>query len=670
MIIKLNRLAIANFKGIAQLDIYLGGNNATISGRNAAGKSSIFDAFTWLLFGKDHTGNAWTNFAIKPLDESGNERHHLTTSVEGELLVDGQRRTLRRELTEEWIKPRGQKDEVLKGHSQAFWADNVSCGTMREYEAIIAQWIGEDQFKVLTNPTYFAAQLPWRERRKMLLSLAGQNAAIDTAKYQRVITYCNGDVAGGRKRLQAAIRQGKAEMTESRARIRAWEDAMPEGKSAKLINAEINNCAERRDRGLAPLKEELAEIERKLSDIADAGRQHSDKLAAAQQEMTYAAKKRDEYEGERNVTIAEQALRTWRELGSAAEVAVRQRKDISEDIVDKRREIAAIAKEMERIKGEITAAGELYYTLRDHKESADICPTCGQEIRLTDEQRNAKMAEQIALAKSRKEELAKVAADGAKAAAELDDLSKRLVEADERADRAQTAYATAVKPERPDTDKLHQEILSDPTYQALAAASIEAAAAYDRLLGETQPDTTDLLERRKTIDEMVTKINTTYQEDVVPLQANLASVAEADRLRKLIEGEDAKLSATAESLADDELLLSLLEEYNREIITSLTAAVDEHFAIARWLMFDETLDGNPVEICEVTDQSGVPYGSLNDARRIEIGVDIIKGFAAAWGCSAPIIIDNAESSLITDYNTNSQVVRLVVADCDLTIGIK
>ena len=45
----LKQLILKNFKGIKDLTIDFG-KTTDISGENATGKTSVFDAFTWLLF--------------------------------------------------------------------------------------------------------------------------------------------------------------------------------------------------------------------------------------------------------------------------------------------------------------------------------------------------------------------------------------------------------------------------------------------------------------------------------------------------------------------------------------------------------------------------------------------------------------------------------------------
>ena len=56
MDMKLLHLAIDNFKGYQHLAMGFQGRCASIYGDNGTGKTTIYDAFTWLLFGKDSRG--------------------------------------------------------------------------------------------------------------------------------------------------------------------------------------------------------------------------------------------------------------------------------------------------------------------------------------------------------------------------------------------------------------------------------------------------------------------------------------------------------------------------------------------------------------------------------------------------------------------------------------
>ena len=83
--IKLEHLKIENFKGLKSFSGTFS-ENTEIVGKNASGKTTVFDSLTWLLFDKDSNGNS--NFSIRPKDENGDDVNSLEVKVEGTFLVD------------------------------------------------------------------------------------------------------------------------------------------------------------------------------------------------------------------------------------------------------------------------------------------------------------------------------------------------------------------------------------------------------------------------------------------------------------------------------------------------------------------------------------------------------------------------------------------------------
>ncbi|MEF3310396.1 ATP-binding protein, partial [Paenibacillus sp. GYB004] len=67
--ILLDSLTIRNFKGFREFVLMANGGNLDVYGDNATGKTTLFDGFTWHLFGKDSTNS--TTFEIKELDPAG-----------------------------------------------------------------------------------------------------------------------------------------------------------------------------------------------------------------------------------------------------------------------------------------------------------------------------------------------------------------------------------------------------------------------------------------------------------------------------------------------------------------------------------------------------------------------------------------------------------------------
>ena len=170
MKMQLISLALEHFKCHEHLEINFGGKSANIYGENAAGKSSIYDSLTWLLFGKDSHGKK--DFDIKPLTPGGSAKDHAAiTSVEALLSVDGMERKLKRTYYEVWSTKRGSAEATFDGHSSDYFVDDVPC-KKNEFARRVGEIIEENAFRLLTSITYFAAELPWQDRRAALFDVA------------------------------------------------------------------------------------------------------------------------------------------------------------------------------------------------------------------------------------------------------------------------------------------------------------------------------------------------------------------------------------------------------------------------------------------------------------------------------------------------------------------
>lgn len=167
------RLRLENFKCHRLLEIFLDGCNAAIYGDNAAGKTSVYDALTWLLFGKDSAGNGEKNFDVKPLDASGTVAdHNAITSVEAVLQVGVDAVTLKRTYREVWSTKRGSSEESFDGNMSEYFIDGVPC-KKTAFDVRIREILSEETFRLLTSVSYFAQDLHWTKRRAVLFDIAG-----------------------------------------------------------------------------------------------------------------------------------------------------------------------------------------------------------------------------------------------------------------------------------------------------------------------------------------------------------------------------------------------------------------------------------------------------------------------------------------------------------------
>src|SRR5690625_589468 len=170
--IQLLNLKLINFKGIKEFELNANGEDLNVFGENGTGKTTLFDAFVWLLFDKDSANRSTGKMGIKTKDNQGNEIHKLNHEVEGVLLIDGQKVILKKVYEEKWTKQRGANQAEHTGHTTEYFIDEVS-SKKKEYEEFIKDIVDENIFKLLTNPKYFNEVLNDNKRRDLLLEIAG-----------------------------------------------------------------------------------------------------------------------------------------------------------------------------------------------------------------------------------------------------------------------------------------------------------------------------------------------------------------------------------------------------------------------------------------------------------------------------------------------------------------
>lgn len=177
----LNSCEIALFKGISAGKFDFDGCSAAIYGANGSGKSSVADAWTWLLFGKNSAGAS--DFSVKPLNKGGSVLDHKArTSVEADITVDGERHSFRRVYFEKWSTKRGSPEPIFDGHTTEFYIDGLP-KTKSEYDATISSIIApEDVFILLSRLNAFCDSLSWQKRRQMLFELANVGTDADIMK--------------------------------------------------------------------------------------------------------------------------------------------------------------------------------------------------------------------------------------------------------------------------------------------------------------------------------------------------------------------------------------------------------------------------------------------------------------------------------------------------------
>ena len=647
--IRLNKLELLNFKGIRAFTLSAYGENVSVYGDNATGKTTLADAFYWLLFDKDSEGR--TQFDIKTLDASGNAIHGLDHSVTGFLWIDGAEVELQKVYHEKWTKQRGSAEAVFTGHETEYYINGIP-KSKGEYTSYIAGIMSEDIFKLLTNPLYFSATLDKKQRRKMLFDMFGdisneeviasdadffgelgdllRKYTVDELKTMTASNKrkCNDELQHIPNRIDTAVRL-----------MADIGDDTTESITAK-INDNRTESAKNRAR--------LIEIEKGNTDTAvSAKRAESLRIF-------------DESEKAKEITLRKE-LDECKKAETSSRYALSEAKETAEEL---KRIISTSESRISYINRDISAMEEQLATYRQmwQEENAreyngsDICPVCGQELpsekkddarRAFNEAKAKRMEDINARGKRIAEKISQMKYDIEKANETKADAEAKACEVTENVTVLNGVYMTAANHLTAAKSALDDFISHNAEEREKLSASFENENAAVLCMEEVQTINSRLKELESDTAALLKR-----QGDIERNERTKIYIAE-------LESRERELSSEYERL---EKLDYTIGEFIRKKAEMLEHHINAAFTYATFKLFDTQINGGITETCEVM-YKGVPYSALNNAGRINIGLDIINAFCRKYETTAPIFIDNAEA-VTALFGTDSQQIRLYVSPLD------
>lgn len=686
MTIKIKELKLHNFKGTREASYRFDGRNARIEGRNGSGKSTVFDAFTWLLFGKDHKDQTADTFEVKTIDPAtGRPYPRLDHWVEAVLDADGNEVTLRRCWNENWVKPTGEIEDVLKGHTTTFLINGQDAGTKRAYDQFVSQLMGEDAFKLITNPLYFIDDryTDWKTRRKAILDLVKDDpgrAEVRKAFADIADAISGRSIEDYRKRIQLEKRANKNDMEVCLRNADGMRQALPAEVDKDAVLRQIEALERKRDEETAGVDAEIAQVDKAISDYNEANAGRQARVTAVWNEIT-----KLQLQAGEEVAAKQAAAREENNRRKAA--ALQAATDLQELDFKLRSSEQSVAREEEQLQTLVKQRGEAASDLADlgekYKaekakafayEGETTCPYCGQEIPAATREEAQKKAYDHFLAER------KATVDGIIRKAECIKASVKLIDQEiaslretiatrksEIADGKTAREAKAAEHARLkaveliDVDAIAAEVNRpyNVQIQDLRAKASKEAGSDDTLA--------TLTARRRDLEKKKEQAGAECTLRIRTLRDQLSVSGERDRQLELIARKENEARGFADAIANAERLEARILAFIKADVDSVEKAINSLFKVARWKMFDRTIDGGLVETCEVTSPDGVPFRSMNDAMKTLCGMDVIRVFSGRFASQAPIFIDNAEGVLTTSFDTDAQVIRLVVKDCDLTL---
>jgi len=372
MNINIKKLTLINFKGIRELVVEF--NNVTnISGENGTGKSTIFDAFTWLLFGKDSHDSK--DFNIKTLDQAGKAIPMLEHGVEGTLDVDGTEITLKRIYQEKWQRRRGAEESELTGHETLYYWNGVP-QQAGEFKTKVDGLVNEGLFKLLTSALYFNS-MKWQDRRLVLILIAGEisNADVLAKMNKQQVADITAILNSGKPLVdflkELAMRKKKLsdDLKTIPSRIDEVTRAIPEPVDFEAVKSDI--CKKQAS---------LAEIENTINDQVAAYKSQGEAIQAVQNEIFVLKKQQQSMEFEAK-TEAQRIYneRTFlianlKQKHAACLLQSKADQDSLPKLLQKKTEIESA---MSELRLQWSRVNDKEYVF---KEEDNFCPTCKQPL--------------------------------------------------------------------------------------------------------------------------------------------------------------------------------------------------------------------------------------------------------------------------------------------------
>lgn len=660
----LKSIHMENFKGIKSLDANFS-NKTNIKGQNAAGKTTIFDAFTWLLFNKNSAGEE--KFNVRPLDKDGNRIDNVEIKVVAVLDADGKEVELSKTQKQNWVKKRGTDTVTLQGNVNSFEIDGYPKreADFNDYVSGLAQ--SEEMFKMLTNPQYFSS-LKWKDQRDILMKLVAGVSDVELAKtdskYAPLINELEkaSSTDDIRAKFSKALSEWKKKQSEIPVRIDEAEKSkvdvdVAEQELAKAdLERKVSECDQKisgADNSLDRLQSEELQLQFDLSGIMQTmNRELSDKRRECD-DMKYEASR--EFQNVHN-QIADNQSRISGNEESIRNAEV-ERKKLGEQY------------NMEKAK----TFDETPYLFDESKwvfdENSTVCSLCGQklpedkieQLKTDFEMKKAKAKAELEtkhmlalneFKSSNAAKLQEIVNSGyekknliEKLTSENESLKKKMGELKQK--------ENAALAKKNEAEKMLSEIPAEADYSQneeyakLKARHNEVLAEIEKLesdgayqiVNDLKAEKSDLQSQLDEVNKIIAKasMNVEIDERIAQLQAEQKEIGQ--------------------KVADQEQMLYLLEEFIRFKLNKVSESINSHFKTVNFKLFEMQLNGGMKDCCECT-VNGVPYSTLNSGHRIVAGLDIIQSLSELYGVSVPIFVDNAES--LNEFNVPDMDAQLIL----------
>ncbi len=641
--IKIKSIELKNFKGIRSFKTDLW-NATTVCGDNATGKTTLFDAFTWLMFGKDSQDRK--DFGIKTRDADGFVQPKQTHFVEAVIDIDGAERTLRKEFKEKWQRRRGEEDEVFAGHETLYYIQGVPM-KQADYQDSIAQIVTESVFKMVTNPLYFNS-LPWQERREVVLDIAGRITNAEIIERNPEFTDLGKELQTRKlddikTSTQATIKKIKQDLKGIPDRIDELNQQMPEQVDVDQIQKDLKEH-----------KGRLEKLERAISDKLSAYTQAQEKKEELTKKFWSAKSKLEAYKTELKDKIMRQSQAETSKIEDKLMKASDRLRATEEEIKRIQDERGSLENQNKRLAVELEEQRQRWKDKDGEKyEPGSSCPQCGYDLSGgSEEEFNKEKAKALAVITERGEWL-----DGTiwENTVQIKELGVDM-QVYEKSRQEQSAEVEALRRERSastlpyavPTDK-DLDKAGDDHYNQLKYDVDKYGKNLQAYSGDTEPEEAplELKKEKEQVLEVIDQLNKKLSHNEI----RESFVARTEQLM----GEETDLNM---ELSRAEKVLFTIAAFEKACIEAMYDRIRAKFPYdgIEFMMYRQLINGGEEPACE-TLVDGVPWPDVNHGHKIKAGLSIVRTLAEHYGVKAPVWVDNAEA-VVTMTDPQQQIIAM------------
>lgn len=644
MQVKLVKLNIKNFKGIKKLSIDFKGKDTNIYGENATGKTTIFDAFKWLLFDKDSSGRK--DFCYKTLNSNNKIIHNIDTEVEAIIDIEGTETVLKRVNKEVWTKKRGNVEQTFSGNNSEYYIDDVPC-KLKDFQAKINDIIPNEIFKMIIDPTEFCVNMSWQRRKEILFEITGtkvtdEDIMNNNEELQLLMSKLEGrSVSDYKKIIIEKIGLLNKDIEQIPTRIdeasRGLED---------IAEIELTNFEEL-EQDKEVYKKQIEKVDNTLLDVAKRAEANKKLVDNLTSKKTQLADLRNNIENEQKIKISNKKI----DLENKKNELNNKLLNLNNNVKNFEEKIEGFSDERKALRTKLDEIKAKRFEMDPNIEFR--CPTCKQLLPEEEQEKQMKELEKNFNEKT-SADIEAINNQGRNAKKSQEEYEKWLEEHQERIKETQKEIAEI------DAELEHLEEESKLA-QASAPFALTNNVEFQELCKEVEE-----LEKQveaiknETIDEELKKKKDFAEQEIERINKVIARKQQIIETQKRVEELEQRETELASEIQEYQQLKYLTEEFEKIKVNTLEDSINKMFKIVKFKLLEEKINGAIQDTCVAT-INGIPYTDLNNAHKIIAGLDIINTFTKYYNISAPIFIDNAES-IITKYDIDTQLIRLIVSN--------